>query len=246
MVQAGDPSIPGHHPLTKEQAGSVLLSELRCSACHSGIQANPILEKSAPDLSEVGNRVSSGLPQSISGVSSHGTTRHSMPDMLASKSSLEKSKIAEALTHFLVAQSKSASASEPINSIDRQLGKELFHSIGCVACHGPKESITPTPPAVRPGYEDEEDEIDAHANGKSNSEKDVKPSEISLAHVSEKYSIKSLADFLFEPLKVRSSGRMPDMKLTPEESIAIAGYLIGETAKPVAVHNSRSIASQGR
>ena len=235
MVEAGDPSIPGHHPLTKEQAGSVLLSELRCSACHSGIQANPILEKSAPDLSEVGNRVSSDYLRRFLESPHTAQPGTSMPDMLASKSSSEKSMIAEALTHFLIAQSKSASASESINSIDRQLGKELFHSIGCVACHGPKESITPTPPKVRPGYEDEEDEIGGSANGKSNTEKDVKPSEISLAHIAEKYSVKSLADFLFEPLKVRSSGRMPDMKLTPEESIAIAGYLIGETAKSVAV-----------
>lgn len=235
VAQAGDPSLPGHHPLTKEQAGSVLLSELRCTACHSGIQANPILGKSAPDLSEVGNRVSPDYLRRFLESPHTAQPGTSMPDMLASKSSLEKSKIAEALTHFLIAQSKSASASESISSIDRQLGKELFHSIGCVACHGPKESITPTPRKVRPGYEDDEDETDSDLNGESTTEKDIKPSEISLAHVSEKYSVKSLADFLFQPLKVRSSGRMPDMKLTPAESIAIAGYLVGETATPVAV-----------
>ncbi|MFN7290902.1 MAG: hypothetical protein ACK5T6_09985, partial [Pirellula sp.] len=130
VARAGDPSLPGHHPLTKEQAGSVLLSDLRCSACHSSIQANPILEKSAPDLSEVGNRVSPDYLRRFLESPHTAQSGTSMPDMLASKSSSEKSKIAEALTHFLVAQSKSASAAEPITSIDRQLGKELFHSIG--------------------------------------------------------------------------------------------------------------------
>ncbi len=231
VLQAGDPSLPGHHPLTKEQSGSVLLAELRCAACHSGIPANPVLEKSAPDLSEVGNRVSSDYLRRFLESPHTAQPGTSMPDMLASKSPSEKSKIAESLSHFLVAQSKSAAASEPIDSIDRQQGKELFHSIGCVACHGPKESIAPTPRNVRPGYEDEE-ETNTDANGKSTAENDVKPSEISLAHVPEKYSVRSLADFLFQPLKVRSSGRMPDMKLTPAESIAIAGYLIGETASP--------------
>jgi hypothetical protein len=28
-TEAGDPSLPGHHPLTQAQAGSLLISELR-------------------------------------------------------------------------------------------------------------------------------------------------------------------------------------------------------------------------
>jgi mono/diheme cytochrome c family protein len=55
---------------------------------------------------------------------------------------------------------------------------------------------------------------------------------VTLGHVGSKYSVKSLGEFLFQPLRVRSSGRMPDMKLTPGESLAIAGYLIGEQAQP--------------
>ncbi len=168
-----------------------------------------------------------GLLATIPRISSHGSAGTSMPDMLASKSTSEKNKIAEALTHFLVAQSKSVAASEPIDSIDRPTRQRAipFHWMCCMP--RTKGIDGPTPRTVRPGYEDDEDEIDANANGKSSTENEVKPSEISLAHVSEKYSVKSLADFLFEPLKVRSSGRMPDMKLTPAESIAIAAYLVG-------------------
>ncbi len=59
-----------------------------------------------------------------------------------------------------------------------------------------------------------------------------RPVNVSLAHVSAKYSVKSLGEFLFQPLPVRASGRMPDMKLTPAEALAIAGYLVGQPASP--------------
>ena len=60
------------------------------------------------------------------------------------------------------------------------------------------------------------------------------------SHVSSKYGIDSLTDFLFQPRHVRPSGRMPDMNLTRAEAKSIASYLIGLKAhgsselKPVA------------
>ena len=53
-AETGDPSLPGQHPLTQAQAGSFLISELRCAACHGGIQRGSLPEKTAPDLTEVG------------------------------------------------------------------------------------------------------------------------------------------------------------------------------------------------
>ena len=79
--------------------------------------------------------------------------------------------------------------------------------------------------ATKRNDEDDEDE-DKTLNAK----KTIKPIAVPLGHVAAKYSAKSLGEFLFQPLRVRSSGRMPDMKLTPAESLAIAGYLVGETA----------------
>ncbi len=57
-AQQGDPAWPGHHPLTQTQAGSLLVSELRCAVCHSGIERSSWPEKAAPELAEVGARVS--------------------------------------------------------------------------------------------------------------------------------------------------------------------------------------------
>ena len=227
---AGDPAIPGHHPLTQIQAGSVLISELRCSACHTDIGATSVADKTAPELAQVGTRIS---PEYLRRFLASPLTAHpgtTMPDLLASRSESERQTIAESLTHFLVSRSIADTPSEPTESIDRKLGKELYHSIGCVACHGPKEALSDLLQSVNQKQEDEDSEQDDSTKPDSTKADSTKPIAMSLEHVESKYNVRSLAEFLFEPLKVRSSGRMPDMKLTRIESLAIAGYLIGEQA----------------
>ena len=219
---AGDPALPGHHPLTQIQAGSVLMAELRCSACHSGIEAIAVADKTAPELAQVGTRIS---PEYLRRFLASPLTAHpgtTMPDLLASRSESERQTIAEALTHFLVSRSIADTPSEPTESIDRKLGKELYHSIGCVACHGPKEALSDLLQSVNQKQEDEDSEQDDSTKPDSTKANSTKPIAMSLEHVGSKYNVRSLAEFLFQPLKVRSSGRMPDMKLTRTESLAIA------------------------
>lgn len=223
VLAAGDPALPGHHPLTQVQAGDVLISELRCAACHSGVLRGSVPEKTAPDLAAVGARIAPEYLRRFlaSPVLAHpGTT---MPDVLASRPEAERDRIAEALTHFLIAQSKAVFPTEATEPIDLQQGKTLFHSVGCVACHGPKDASAGAPQKPKRNDEDDEDEDKAAAAKKA-----IKPTAVPLGHVAAKYNAKSLSEFLFQPLRVRGSGRMPDMKLTPAESLAIAGYLIGE------------------
>lgn len=50
LADLGDPALSGNHPLTQAQAGQLLISELRCAACHTGVERFSVLEKSAPDL----------------------------------------------------------------------------------------------------------------------------------------------------------------------------------------------------
>ncbi len=227
---AGDPALAGHHPLTQIQAGSLLISELRCAACHSGVEPGSVPEKTAPDLTEVGTRVSPEYLRRflMSPTKAHpGTT---MPDLIAARPESERQKIAEALTHFLVAQSKAAVPSEPSGPIDPQQGKELFHSIGCIACHGPRPSLSSTEQNLNRNDEEEQEEEDP--DPVLSAKKKIKPIAISLEHVAAKYTVNSLSEFLFQPLRVRSSGRMPDMKLTPSESFAIASYLVEDQSQP--------------
>ena len=219
LVAAGDPALPGNHPLTQAQAGSVLISELRCAACHSGFERGSLPEKTAPDLSDVGARVAPEYLRRFLAAPSSAHPGTTMPDVLVSKTEEERDTIAAALSHFLIAQSKGVFHAEVTEPMDRDQGRALYHSVGCVACHGPKE----TPPHVEKRIDAEEDE-DTPAIAKET----IKPIAVQLGHVAEKYSAKSLSEFLFQPLQARASGRMPDMKLTPAESLAIAGYLIGE------------------
>ncbi len=228
MAMAGDPSIPGHHPLAQAQAGRVLISELRCAACHTDLTTYPLVEKTAPSLVDVGNRIS---PDYLRRFLASPSTTHpgtSMPDMLAMVPEAERPKVAEALTHFLVAQSKAIDRAKSTGPIDRELGNELFHSIGCVACHGPKLSDSVTS-QESDSLDDEQEELDDPVLARR---KAIKASAIPLEHVETKYAVQSLSEFLFQPLEVRPSGRMPDMKLTPAESLSIAGFLIGDKAPP--------------
>ena len=224
LAAAGDPAWPGNHPLTQAQTGSLLISELRCSACHSGGPIHPMSEKSAPDLSHVGTRV---LPEYLQRFLASPTKAHpgtTMPDLLASRSESDRRSIAEALTCFLISLSAEAIPMEPAGPIDLKLGKELFHSIGCVACHSPMAPLNETQqsPKLNNTSEDPDEEQPERI-----AENTIKPNVVPLDHVAAKYSVKGLSDFLFQPLQVRSSGRMPDMKLTPSESLAIASYLVG-------------------
>lgn len=225
VALAGDPALPGHHPLSQVQAGQLLMAELRCAACHADVPREVRFEKTAPDLTEVGTRVS---PEYLQRYIASPSTTHpgtTMPDMLGLKSESEKQKIAESLTHFLNAQSRPANSELTTEPIDYKRGNELFHTIGCVACHGPKEVVSKSAELTV----DDEEELDPVRAAR----KRVSPSAINLSHVSSKYTVKSLSEFLFQPLKVRSSGRMPDMKLTPVEALAIAGYLVGEQPQAI-------------
>jgi mono/diheme cytochrome c family protein len=224
-AQYGDPALPGHHPLTQTQAGSLLVSELRCAACHGGIERGSLPEKAAPELADVGARVSPAFLKSFLAAPSAAHPGTTMPDVMGSRSEMERTQIAEALTHFLVAQSKGVFHTEAAGPSDRQQGKELFHSLGCVACHGPKEALSESQQRPKRNDEDDVDEDPILAARKL-----IKPNAVPLGHVGRKYSVRSLSEFLFQPLRVRPSGRMPDMKLTPAESLSIAGYLLGEQA----------------
>lgn len=225
LAIAGDAALPGNHPLTQGETGDLLVAELRCAACHEGVSRDPRFEKAAPDLTAVGTRVAPEFLRRFlaSPASAHpGTT---MPDVLAMHPEADRERIAEALTHFLVAQSKGSVAAARSEPVDRDAGKLLYHSVGCVACHGPKEVLEA---ASRAGTSDDEDEDEEDEEDGEPEREPIAPIAIPLGHVPAKYTAASLGAFLFQPLKVRSSGRMPDMKLTPEESRAIATYLVGD------------------
>ncbi len=197
------------HPLTESQVGELLLGELRCLACHSRAGAQQALERTAPDLSDVGARVAPDFLRRFIAAPSAAHAGTTMPDLLAGETEDRRNTIAESIAHFLGAQSPRRFQREAIDEKDAAVGKAFFHSVGCVACHSPRDD-----------------------GGKETTRDGV----VELGHVPAKYSLASLGDFLFQPMRARPSGRMPDMKLTQTEAKAVSAYLLGKadtTAKPL-------------
>lgn len=208
------------HPLTEPQVGQLLIGELQCLACHSRKDAPQSLERSAPDLAAVGSRVAPTFLRRFIASPSAAHSGSMMPDLLAGEPTDQRDKIAEALTHFLVAQSPRKFERQSISAPVATTGKALFHSIGCVVCHSPRD-----------------------VGGKEITRDGV----VELSHVPAKYSLTSLSDFLLQPTRVRPSGRMPDMKLTPVEARAIASYLLGKAdTKAAALEPQEKLVALGK
>ncbi len=215
------PIIPGlehKHPLTEAQKGLVLMEELRCASCHEGMPGDQ--KAAGPDLREVGSRIQPDfLKKFIQNPALHdpGTK---MPDVMGNSSEEEKAKIATEISAYLLSLKKAEDkpAALPIEKAEE--GKKLFHEVGCVVCHGPKDG---------------------------NAESKNLTSYIGLSHVSKKYHPAGLADFLHEPLKVRPDGRMPDMRLSRSEAEVLSAFLIGsEAAAPKAETHSPEMIAAGK
>lgn len=205
------PGLHGNHPLSQRQVGELLIDELNCAACHSSISVAGRQAKSAPDLKDVGSRVSPQYLQQFLANPAQAHPGTTMPQVMTGADATRRAQIALELTHYLTAAAASPFQPEAGTAEDQDLGRKLFHSVGCVACHPPREATVQG--MTLPDRTEEA---------------------VSLKHLSFKYSRSSLAKFLHQPLAVRPSGRMPDMGLKSTEAEAIAGYLLGLDAPDLA------------
>lgn len=213
-------AVAGNHSLSNLQVGEILVGEFRCGACHSSIARDVRFDQDAPDLSNVGSRVQSDYLLRFLSSPGDAEPHSKMPDLLTNKTNDEKQKIALALTHFLSSKTDAKDSQVVEDSFDREKGKELYHSIGCVACHGPREKQDL----------DQVEEADSSFSDvpqRKETQKQFEPIAVSLEHVAKKYSLESLAEFLHQPLRVRKSGRMPDLKLNRAEAMSLSAYLVG-------------------
>jgi len=204
-VRDGHPIVPGFERLYAApgvdavKGGRLLLGELNCLSCHKPEegQEEALPRKQAPILDGVGGRLRRSYlrkflrnPKAIK----PGTT---MPNLFAAMPEAERAEKIEALVHFLAATG-TLKRERP----DRRafaLGKQLYHQVGCVACHGSRDD-------------------------KGNPSK-LLASSVPLGDLGAKYSIGSLAHFLENPHEVRPSGRMPGI-LNEEEAKQVANYLL--------------------
>ena len=133
----GDPAATRTRAISLET--EVLASRNNCIACHDagaavndriGTMRGPVL------IGTAGSRMHPDYLREFL-LDPHGTKPDSlMPDTLAGLSQEQRESVVEGLVHFLAAQGApfdtSSSAAIPG---DEQVGRELFESIGCMACH---------------------------------------------------------------------------------------------------------------
>lgn len=191
--------------------GRVLLGELNCVACHSADRGS-VTPRPAPLMGEIGRRTSAEWltrwvrdPQSIKPGSG-------MPTVFGD-SDQDKNDV-EGIVHYLLSLGSTpqwqASATES-DVLDQ--GRKLYHSVGCVACHG----VLDDPAKVF---------ADSGGGAASASMEKTAPA-APLGRMSRKWRPAGLSEFLKDPLRTHPGGRMPSMTLTSSEADLITAYLIG-------------------
>jgi len=190
--------------------GEYLLSEMNCAACHDpGPVKARLASRPSPRL-DVAHGVKA-TPQWLHDfllnpqAEKPGTL---MPDMLAGLEEPTRTEVAEALTHYLVSlrgPEKPQAIGQSAAAIN--LGRSLFHTVGCVQCHAPED--------LPPGKPDAKSEL-----------AEIAKTSVPMGNLAKKYTVSELAEFLRDPLKSRPGGRMPSLKLNPAEARAVAMYLL--------------------
>jgi cytochrome c len=188
------------------EGGFLLLAELNCTACHTAPPAweKRLRAKAAPRLTHVTQRLDEDQLWLMIRRPQFKKKGSLMPNLFTGSEAAE----VEALITYLKAVSKKAT--EPARKLtlagDAARGKQLYHQIGCVACHDPASDY-------RPGHISPDYRIDRPGNASV---------PIVLA---EAYDVGSLAAFLLDPAHLRPAGRMPNLRLTEQEAADIADYL---------------------
>ena len=192
-----------HASTPTAEGGRLLYNELGCVNCHGGETGLPAMR--GPALALVTQRVRSEWLRRFIANPAATHAGAVMPQVLAKAD--EQTLVA--IEHYLASLKPKAAASKApakIMHVNGGRGGELFHTLGCVACHAPGKDFVP--PEGLPKA--------AEFTHRS----------IGFADLKTKYSLESLGAFLFDPLKVRTDGRMPKITMEKQDAIDIAGYLL--------------------
>lgn len=205
--------------------GRVLMSELSCAACHDLPTVPFARTRSGPLLTNIHARISEEYLYDWLNEPHRTKSGTTMPDVIPDDA--KRAATVDALVAYLSGQGVEPKIPD-LKVIESELvhqGEALYHSVGCVACHDPFR-----PPSARIGSDDDFSEsIVEHRK--------IQQPSVPLPDLAAKTNFAALSAFLFDPHSVRPSGRMPNMKLLPEEAKAIAAYLLNtggaENQKPV-------------
>ena len=201
-----EPLVPGferfHAATPSEDGGRLLYHELGCGNCHGGETGLPA--RRGPNLIGVTQRVSAEWVRAFltnPSATREGTT---MPHLLPAEGSADL----EAVVHYLGSlKVKTVGKAKVPKYVSGTRGQELFHTLGCVACHAPDGKFQPAEGRPAP----------AEFSHRS----------VAFPQLAEKYGLTSLIEFLRDPVKVRPDGRMPRIEMSEDDANDLASYLVG-------------------
>ncbi len=239
LAQASGPFVAGferfgrHHEIETEIAGRLLIRELRCTACHPSDDVS-LAPQAGPDLEGVALRLRTEWIEAFLAAPHSIKPGSTMPDVLGQRNPQERSAIVKSLVAFLATQKRQpteikASGLLPVphefwNKGDVSRGQDLYHQVGCVACHEADKTREVNASSSMDKLIEDLDADEIAKLGLSSAARAI-PS-VPLSELKAKYSAFGLAHFLIDPAQFRPAGRMPAFKLSPAESADLTSYLL--------------------
>lgn len=193
--------------LTDQAKGLVLIQQLNCAGCHAPDSVTRLVQSAqAPRLKWSAKWVNPQYLVDFIADPNHAKPGSKMPQLLGQLDKATREKVANELAHFLISTTTANEfKSQPIDPQSVKRGHEKFNSVGCVACHAPRNEN-----AVELALEDS----------------------TPLGDLSSKYSLSGLINFLENPHAARPSGYMPNLKLTHREAIDVSSFLLQSPRSP--------------
>ena len=118
--------------------GLALLDEFNCTSCHQTDAKGLFPSKQGPDLTKVTARIDPQYIQRYLADPQRVKPGTRMPGMQRNLSEDLLRRTAEGITHYLSSLSGQPFQRQALDPQAAKRGEEVFHSVGCVACHSPR------------------------------------------------------------------------------------------------------------
>ncbi|MBK6938926.1 MAG: c-type cytochrome [Planctomycetes bacterium] len=201
--------------------GRVLLQQKGCTNCHepSPMLATVVGRRPGPTLDTLAQRAEPAWAAHWLETYARGEGKGDMPSVFVGDEATRLA-AAEDIAHYIASLSSTPAAAptpaDEQNDAQLEQGRRLYHTVGCIVCHGPLES----PFAVfhDPQFADEVPEVRVPR---------------AYGAIAGKWRRDGLERLLRDPTHIYPDGRMPTLNLTESEAAAIAAYLHTTMERPL-------------